>query len=276
MHLSQSQYIRELLHKTTMVSSNLQPTPMISTVRLQQNSSMAFHDPSLYRSVVGTPQYLLVTRPELSYSVNKVAQFMHAPQNHHWQAVKRILRYLAGTVHHGLLLHRTSTLNVLAFADADWAADLDDRKSTTGFCVYLGSNLIAWSTHKQKCVSRSSTEAEYRVVATVLAELLWLQSLFHELHIPTSIPRIYSDNLGVVLLSVNPVMHFKSKHFGLDLHFVRDNVQTKQVQLFHIPARYQVVDLLTKPMSGANFLWVRNKLKVVPASTMSLRGVLSV
>ena len=272
MHLSQSQYIRELLHKTTMVSSNPQPTPMISTVRLQHNSSMAFHDPTLYRSVVGTLQYLLVTRPELSYSVNKVAQFMHAPQNHHWQAVKRILRYLAGTVHHGLLLHRTSTSHVLAFADADWAADLDDRKSTTGFCVYLGSNLIAWSTHKQKCVSRSSTEAEYRAIAAVMAELLWLRSLLHELHIPTSIPRIYSDNLGAVLLSANPVMHSKSKHFGLDLHFVRDNVQTKQVQLFHIPARYQVADMLTKPVSGVSFLRVRNKLKVVPASTISLRG----
>ena len=224
MHLSQSQYIRELLHPTTMVSSNPQPTPMISTVRLQQNSSIAFHDPTLYRSVVGTLQYLLVTHPELSYSINKVAQFMHAPQNHHWQVVKRILRYLAGTVHHGLLLHRTSTSNVLAFADAYWVADLDDRKSTIGFCVYLGSNLIAWSTHKQNCVSRSSTEAEYRVVVVVMAKLLWLRSLLHELHIPTSTPRIYSDNLSVVLLSVNPVMHSKSKHFELDLHFVRDNV----------------------------------------------------
>jgi len=109
-----------------------------------------------------------------------------------------------------------------------------------------------------------------------MAELLWLRSLLHELHIPTSIPRIYSDNLGVVLLSANPVMHSKSKHFGLDLHFVRDNVQTQQVQLFHILARYQVVNKLTKPVSRANFLWVRNKLKVAFASTMSLQGVLSV
>jgi len=97
---------------------------------------------------VGTLQYLLVTRPELSYSVNKVAQFMHSPQLHPWQFVKRILRYLVGTIDHGLVLHEKSSSFIKAFSDADWGANPDDRKSTSGFCIYLGSNLIFWSTHK--------------------------------------------------------------------------------------------------------------------------------
>ncbi|XP_068498444.1 uncharacterized mitochondrial protein AtMg00810-like [Phaseolus vulgaris] len=119
MHLSQSQYIRELLQHTNMLASKPYPTPMVSNTRLQQNSSEIFSDPTLYRSVVGTLQYLLVTRPELSYFVNKVAQFMHSSQLHHWQSVKRILRYLAGTIDHGLLLHQQSSSFIKAFSDAD-------------------------------------------------------------------------------------------------------------------------------------------------------------
>ena len=190
MHLSQSQYIRELLQRTNMLASKPYPTPMVSTTRLRQNSSEIFSDPTLYRSVVGTLQYLLVTRPELSYSVNKVAQFMHSPQLHHWQSVKRILRYLAGTIDHGLLLHHQSSSFIKAFSDVDWGAYPDDRKSTSGFCVYLGSNLISW-THKQKTVSRSSTEAEYRAIAAIMTEILWLKYLLHELRIQTPHPQIF-------------------------------------------------------------------------------------
>jgi len=111
-------------------------------------------------------------------------------------------------------------------------------------------------------VSRSSTEAEYRAIAAVMTEILWLRSLLCELHIPTSTPQIYSDNLGAVLLSANPVMHSKSKHFELDLHFVREHIQQQHVQLLHIPARYQVADPFTKPISGSRFPQLRNKLTV--------------
>jgi len=249
MHLSHTQYIRDILRKTNMLTSNPQASPMISSLRLKQSSSSSevFYDPTLYKSVIGALQYLLVTRPKLSYFVNKVSQFMHDPHVHHWQAVKRILRYLAGTLDHGIMLHPHSSSFILAFSNADWVADVDDRKSTTGYCVYLGSNLVSWSTHKQKNVSRSSTEAEYHAIAAVMTKILWLQSLLCELHIPTSTPQIYSDNLGAVLLSANPIMHSKSKHFELDLHFVRDHIQ-QHVKLLHICARYQVVDPFTKPI----------------------------
>jgi len=191
---------------------------------------------------------------------------------HHWQAVKRILRYLAGTITHGLLLRHNSTTSLIGFADADWGADVDDRKSTTGYCIYMGYNLISWSSHKQKTVSISSTEAGYRAVAALLAEIVWIQSLLSELRIQVSKPKLYSNNLGVVLLNTNPVMHSKTKYFELDLHFVRDQVQKQKIQLLHLPARFQVNDPLTKPVSGILFLHVRDKLMIIANPTMHLGG----
>jgi len=133
-----------------MGSSKPQPTPMLSISRLTKDATTAVEDPSLYRSVVGSLQYLLITRPELTYSVNRVCQFMHNPQHHHWKAVKRILCYLARTSTHGLQLLRSSQLSLNAFADVDWGLDPDDRKSTSGLVVYFGSNPIAWLSKKQK------------------------------------------------------------------------------------------------------------------------------
>jgi len=159
LHLAQTKFIYDLLHKANMGSSKPQPTPMLSTSRLTKDVTTAFDDPSLYRFVVGSLQYLLITRPKLSYSVNRVCQFMHNPQHHHWKTVKRILRYLAGTSTHGLQLRHSSHLSLNAFADADWGSDPDDRKSTSELVVYFGSNPIAWLSKKQKVVSRSSTEA---------------------------------------------------------------------------------------------------------------------
>jgi len=188
---------------------------------------------------------------------------MQNPQEHHWKAVKRILRYLAETTTHSLLIRRSLSMDILAFSDADWGSDVDDRKSTTGYCVYLGSNIITWSSHKQKVVSRSSSEAEYRSIAVVLTEVIWLHSLFHELHISTGGPHLFSDNLGVVLLSANPVMHSRTKHFKLDLHFFRDYVQKQFVKLVHLPARFQVADAFTKHVSRPSFTSFHRKLMVI-------------
>jgi len=120
-------------------------------------------------------------------------------------------------------------------------------------------------------VSRSSTEAEYRSIAAVLADIIWLLALLNELHIHLSLPQIFSDNLGAILLSANPIMHSGTKHFQLDMHFVRDYVQKKKVSLVHLPTRYQVADVLTKPLSKSTFTHFKDKLMVVINPTISLR-----
>jgi hypothetical protein len=137
----------------------------------------------VYRSTVGALQYLTLTRPNLSFVVNKVCQFLFKPTDAHWEAVKRILRFVKGTATMGLLLKKSSSTLLSIFTDADWAGCVDDRRSTGGFTVFFGCNLISWSARKQPTVSRSSTEAEYKALTNGTAEAIWIQSLLKELHI---------------------------------------------------------------------------------------------
>ena len=150
----------------------------------------------------------------------------------HWQAVKRILRYLSGTLDYGLHLTKSTHLNLTAFCDADWGSDPDDRKSTSGFCVYLGANVVSWASKKQHIVSRSSTEAEYRSLAHTTAEVTWLSSLRGELQVPmTRLPEIWCDNQSTVLMAANPVLHSRTKHIELDYHFIREKVVQGIIQV---------------------------------------------
>jgi hypothetical protein len=186
--LSQQRYILDLLKKSNMSEAKPIKTPMSTAHTLSLLSGDPLLDPSLYRSLVGALQYLSLTRPNMSFAVNKVSQFMHRPTSLHLQTVKCILKYLKSTISYGLLLRRSSSHTLQAYSDSDWAGCPDDRKSTGGFCVFLGPNLISWSSRKQRTVARSSTESEYRTLATTAAELIWLQSMLCELDIFLSSP----------------------------------------------------------------------------------------
>ena len=149
-------------------------SPMVSSCKLSKSGSDLFQDPTLYGSVVGALQYATLTRPEFSYSVNKVCQFMSQPLESHWTAVKQILRYLKGTISHGLHLKpavSSQPLSLTALCDAGWASDVDDHRSTLGSAIFLGPNLISWWSRKQQVTAQSSTEAEYRSIAQTSAEL---------------------------------------------------------------------------------------------------------
>ncbi|KAK1668995.1 hypothetical protein QYE76_057154, partial [Lolium multiflorum] len=153
-----------------------------------------------------------------------VCLHMHAPRDAHWAAVKRILRYVCGTMGYGLSLHASpsTSTDLVAYSDADWAGCPDTRRSTSGYCVYLGSSLVSWSSKRQPTVSRSSAEAEYRVVANAVAECTWLRQLLSELSCPVDKATVvFCDNVSAVYLSANPVHHRRTKHIELDIHFVR-------------------------------------------------------
>ena len=150
---------------------------------------------------------------------------MHDPWEPHLVALKRILRYLQGTLDLGLLLPPSTSSDLVVYTDADWAGCLDTRKSISGYAVFLGDNLISWSSKRQSTISRSSAEAEYHAVANRVAEATWLRQLLQELRAPLRrATLVYYDNISDVYMTSNPVQHQRTKHIEIDLHFIRERV----------------------------------------------------
>ncbi|CAN6693381.1 unnamed protein product [Malus baccata var. baccata] len=213
---------------------------------------------------------LLIYVDDILITVNQVCQFMHSPTTTHWTAVKRILRYLKATYNHGLL-YKPGGSQLIAYSDADYAGNPDTRHSTGGYCIYLGPNLVSWSSKKQKTVSRSHVEAEYRQLAYSAAKLSWLRSLFRDLHFHLVQPTIWCDNVSSIALASNPVFHSRTKHLEVDYHYVREKVVRGQLLVNYICSQDQLADLFTKGLSSFRFKLLVSKLPVV-SPTVSLRG----
>jgi hypothetical protein len=178
------------------------------TTKLADDSGPPIADAPQFRSIAGALQYLTFTRPDIAYAVQQICLHMHDPREPHLTAMKRILHYLRGTPDFGFLLRRSSSSDLVVYTDADCAGYPGTRRSTSGYAVFLGDNLISWSAKRQTVVSYSSAEVEYRVIANGVAEATWLRQLLHELQAPPShCTLIYCDNISAAYLSTNPVQH---------------------------------------------------------------------
>ncbi|XP_073362573.1 secreted RxLR effector protein 161-like [Aegilops tauschii subsp. strangulata] len=165
-----------------------------------------------------------MTRPDLAYAVQQACLHMHDPRDCHLSIIKRILRYVRGTSTYGPLLQASPSTDIVAYSDEDWAGCPDTRRSTSGYCVYLGNTLIRWSTKRQATVSRSSVEAEYRAVANAVADCVWLRQLLE-----------------------------RTKHIELDIHFVREKVALGEFRIVHVPTTQQLADIMTKGLPTSAF-----------------------
>ncbi|GJV01464.1 ribonuclease H-like domain-containing protein [Tanacetum coccineum] len=239
MFLSQRKYTLELLLQAHMSTCNLTRTPVDTESKLGPVGDPVL-DPTLYHSLAA--------------------------------ALKCILRYVKGTLDFGLQLYTSSTSSLIAYSDTDWVGCPSTRRSTSGYCVFFGNNLLSWSSKRQPTLSRSSVEAEHRGVANAVAETAWLRNLLLELHISLfTATLVYCDNVSAIYLTANPVQHQRTKHIEIDIHFVRDKVAKGQVRMLHVTSRYQCADIFTKGLASILLEEFRCSLSV-RSSPAKMRG----
>jgi hypothetical protein len=261
--LSQRQYMLDILSRAGMSECKPCSTPVDTNPKVAAAEGAPVSDPTDFRSLAGALQYLTFTRPDIAYAVQQVCLHMHDPREPHLAALKRILRYVRGTLHLGLLLRPSSSTDLVVYTDADWAGCPDTRRSTSGYAVFLGDNLVSWSSKRQNTVSRSSAEAEYRAVANGVAEATWLRQLLLELHAsPRRATLVYCDNISAVYMTSNPIQHQRTKHIEIDLHFVRERVAIGDVRVLHVPTSSQYADVFTKGLPSSVFTEFRSSLNV--------------
>lgn len=234
---------------------------MNRNTKLSQLSGNHLPDGSSYRTLVGRLIYLTNTRPDISFAVQQLSQFMHRPTDLHLRAAHRVLRYLKSTPGQGILLSATSDFTLRGFSDSDWAGCLDTRRSVTGYCVFLGHSLVSWKSKKQQTVSKSSSEAEYRALASLTCEVQWLLYLLRDLHILHHRPAIlYCDSQSARHIAANPIFHERTKHIEIDCHIVREKLRSKVLRLLPIRSHNRVADILTKALDPAPFFKLTSKL----------------
>lgn len=262
--LSQRKYTLDLLAETGKLGSKPCSMPMVPNTQLVKEDGELFEDPEKYRRLVGKLNYLTLTRPDITYSVSIVSQFMSSPTVRHWAALEHILCYLKGSPGRGLVYKNNEHTNIECFTDADWAGSKADRRSTTGYCVFVGGNLISWKSKKQNVVSRSSAEAEYRAMAQSVCEVVWVHQLLSEVGFQTTLPtKLWCDNQAALHISSNPVFHERTKHIEIDCHFVREKIQQKLISTGHVRTRDQLGDIFTKALNGARVEYICNKLGMI-------------
>ncbi|WVZ57978.1 hypothetical protein U9M48_008300 [Paspalum notatum var. saurae] len=246
--LNQAKYAAELIDRAGMSNYKIATTPADTKSKPSSSDGKLIADASDYRSLAGVLQYLTP----------------HAPGHR--------IRRAAGSLHLGIQLCPVATPSIAAYSDADWAGCPDTRRSTSGFCVFLGDSLISWSSKRQTTVSRSSAEAEYRAIANAIAECSWLRHLLSELkfNLPKATVAFF-DNISAVYMSHNLVHHRHTKHIELDIHFVREKVAIGQLRVHHMPSSRQLADIFTKGLLTPLFLDFQDNL-IVAAPTSRLRG----
>ncbi|KAL2324867.1 hypothetical protein Fmac_023925 [Flemingia macrophylla] len=268
-YVSQRKYCLELLTDSGMLGCKPCSTPMDSSLRLRQDDlSDLLDDPLSYRRLVGRLIYLTTTRPDIVFATQQLSQFMAHPTKSHLCAVRRVLRYLKGYPSKGLQFKRDTPIHLIGFIDADWATCADTRRSITGYCFFLGNSLVSWKTKKQNTVSRSSSEAEYRALATSTCELQWLTYLLNDLKICCSKPAaLYCDNQSALYIASNSVFYERTKHLEIDCHLVREKAQAGLMRLLPVPSSYQLANMFTKALPPHLFKSNVSKLELIDIYT---------
>nr|XP_004487728.1 uncharacterized protein LOC101496141 [Cicer arietinum] len=234
-------YTLDILHEAVLLASKPAYVPMQKNKKFSKDEGSFLPDLTSYRRLIGQLIYLSNTHPDISFSVQQLSQYMTAPTSEHHQAAIQILRYLKSSPAQGLFFPTSSYLQLKSFCDSDWASCPDTRKSITGFCIFLGDSLISWKSKKQATVSRSSTEAEYRAMASTVCELQWLTYLLNDFKVSyTKLALLYCDNQSARHIASNSSNHERTKHIELDCHIVSEKLQQHLFRLLPISSHLQL------------------------------------
>ncbi|KAJ0522114.1 putative RNA-directed DNA polymerase [Helianthus annuus] len=262
--LSQQKYARTLLKKFNMENCKQISTPMEYGIRLtKEDPEEEDVDQNMYRILMGCLMYLTNTRPDIAFAVSKLSRFMERPKRSHWEAGKRVLRYIKGTLNHGIIYSKGRKGKLTGYSDSDYAGDTDDSKSTSGYIFHLGSGAIAWQSRKQKVVALSSTEAEYIALSMAGCQAIWLKGILKELQIHMDCPpAIHCDNRSTICLAKDPVYHGKSKHIRVKYHFICDLLKNDEIEVRFFTTKEQAADILTKALQPKDFLRIKTLINI--------------
>ncbi|GJV78115.1 retrovirus-related pol polyprotein from transposon TNT 1-94 [Tanacetum coccineum] len=258
--INQSKYALESLKKYGYESCDPVDTPMVEKSKLDEDKEGKAVDPSHYRGMIGTLLYLTASRPDLQFAICMCARYQARPTEKHLNAVKRIFRYLKGTVHRGLWYPKDSSFALTAFADADHAGCQDTRRSTSGSIQLLGDRLVSWSSKRQKSAAISSTEAEYIALSGCCAQVLWMRSQLTDYGFGFNKIPMYCDNKSAIALCCNNVQHSRSKHIDIRFHFIKEHVENGVIKLYFVNTEYQLADIFTKALGRERIEFLINKL----------------
>ncbi|GKA94665.1 hypothetical protein Tco_0816703 [Tanacetum coccineum] len=246
-------------------------TPMAERLNLDEDRGGKLIDPTHFRGMVGSLMYLSASRPDIVFDVCMCARYQAKPTNKHLYAIKRIFRYLKGTIHIGLWYPKDSNFALKAFADADYAGCQDTRRSTFGSAQFLGDRLVSWSSKKQKSTAISTTEAEYIALSGCCAQVLWMRSQLSDYGFVLNKIPLYCDNQSAIALCCNSVQHSRSKHIDIRHHFIKEQVERRVVELYFVETKYQLADIFTKALPRERFETILPLLGVKQMSPETLK-----
>ncbi|UYV76125.1 hypothetical protein LAZ67_13002672 [Cordylochernes scorpioides] len=279
--LHQASYIERTLEHYNLLDIKLQSVPSDPYSKLtkemcpKDDQEIEEMNKIPYRQTIGSLMYLMTgTRPDIAYAVSRVSQFMNNPGPSHWTAVKKIFGYLKATKNIGICFGGSScTSTLIGFSDADFAGDLDTRKSTTGYVFMLNNGPISWCSQKQNCVSLSTTESEYIAASKATKEAIWLRHLLRELHQEQVKPTtIFCDNQSCIRLVHNPEYHKRTKHIDISYHFIRDHFQNHAIDLLYVCSNDQAADIFTKALPPERYRRLRSQLGLFETTECSSGG----
>ncbi|KAJ9552638.1 hypothetical protein OSB04_016683 [Centaurea solstitialis] len=251
--INQAKYIKDILKKYNLENAKIMKTPMSPSCALDSDPDGNDVDVTTYRGMIGSLMYLTASRPDIMFSTCLCARYQSKPKESHLKAVKRIFRYLKGTVNLGLWYPKGSGYELTGYTDADHGGCKLDRKSTTGHIQLLGDKLVSWASKKQNCVSLSTAEAEYVAAASCCSQIIWMRTQLRDYGFKFDKIPIYCDSKSAIAISCNPVQHTKTKHIDIRYHFIKDHVEKGTIELYFVNTEFQLADLFTKALDEKRF-----------------------